>query len=179
MLLDRTGIVADFIDTYGWAARLSSGEIVRQHPDRSSAALPEDAVSGIAYVPLREGLPGLFCEIDLAAGERFVRYWSWVSTLACDTATRMPPRRIYALGLRRGDEQRVLYWYAEEQKFLLSADRRAAPTYRPSDTFALLGPDVLVSGGAGHSYLGWSRGGFGAFVVNVPGGILIRSRLVS
>lgn len=175
-MLTPATIIADAGEPYGWVATMQDGSVCGQAPGVSSDHLPADAVCALRYVPLRAGLPFLQVDLNLAAGERFVRFWSMLQPMPLG-GMPLPQRRLYVLGFRSGAEQRLVYWYPEEQKVLLAVDSSRSPPYRPVDTFGLLPADVVV--GAADGCISWGRNGVTAHLLVQPGGMLLRSSLVA
>lgn len=144
--------------TFVWRARLITGEVMWEQPGVSSDHLPADAVVEIAYVPRHEGLPTIEAQIDLARGERFVRYW---------TTLWMPTGRgkqmLYVLGVEQAGRHALLCYYPAFNKIVLAAERPFQPSWTPKP-FGLLPGDAVSIGGPGTSQFGWRHNGFGGLV---------------
>lgn len=159
-------------DVYEWVAELSDGSVVHEQPLLSSDTLPRDSVAALSYRPTANpAWPTIRCEIDLAAGERFVRCWSNVLSVQSGRL-----RRLYVVGWERSGGCALLIWYPEEQKAVFANSRTLAPPAAPN-TFALLPRDVLVRGGLGAGFVGWQVGDVSAYLISAPGGLIFRSSL--
>ncbi len=138
-----------------WRARFRDGTVIHEQPGLSSDALPRDDVIGIDYVPRTPGFPVLRCDVDLATGERFVRYWSTVWR-----AKTRETQRLYVLGVERAGRHALAAFYPKYGKTILAATRPFQPPWTP-DPFACLPSGVVIRGGAGTDIIGWTHQGFG------------------
>jgi hypothetical protein len=145
-----------------WRAVLRTGEVMWEWPGVSSDHLPADSVVQIDYVPRREDLPTIEAHIDLARGERFVRYWTtiWRPT---GGGTAM----LYVLGVQQAGRYALLCYYPHFNKVVLAAERPFQPSWTPRP-FDLLPPDAVSVGGPGSAFFGWRYRGFGGLVEVMP-----------
>lgn len=141
-----------------WRAMLRTGEVMWEQPGVSSDSLPADQVVQIDYVPVHDGLPTIEAHIDLAKGERFVRYWTtlWMPT---GRGTQL----LYVLGIRWQERHALLCYYPDFNKVVLAAQRPFQPAWTPRP-FDLLPAGATAIGGPGSSFFGWHHEGFGGLV---------------
>jgi len=142
-----------------WRAKLRSGETVWEQPGLSSDALPADQVVSIGYVPVKCSAPTIECMVDLAKGERFVRYWTHVWK-----PHGQGTQQLYVLGVRAADGRHaMLAYYPMWNKMVLAASRPFTPPWTP-DPFRLLPENAQIQGGVGSRFVGWTHHGFGGLV---------------
>jgi hypothetical protein len=145
-----------------WHARLRSGEVIWEQPGLSSDSLVADEVVGIDYVPCRPNLPRLEANIDLARGERFVRYWTSIWSPKGNGV-----QMLYVLGIERRERHALMCHYPGFNKIVLAAQRPFQPPWIP-EPFGLLPKAAISLGGPGCQYFGWHHEGFGGYVEVLP-----------
>lgn len=146
-----------------WRAHLRTGEVIWEQPGVSSDHLPADSVVQIDYVPRNPELPVIEAEIDLAKGERFVRYWTTIWT-----PTGRGSKMLYVLGIESNGRHAMLCYYPHFNKIALAAQRPFNPFWTPRP-FDLLPTGAKMVGGPGQPYFGWKHEGFGGLVLVLPG----------
>ena len=146
-----------------WRAYMRTGEVIWEQPGLSSDRLPADDVVRLDYVPVaRSDLPTIEAHIDLAKGERFVRYWT---NIWCPNGRGIA--MLYVLGIVWQKKHAMLCYYPHFNKIILAATRPFQPTWTPKP-FAHLPPNALTIGGPGSSRIGWQHEGFGGMVDVLP-----------
>jgi len=154
-----------------WRAVLRSGAVILEQPGLSSDSLPVEDVAEIAYIPTRQdqGLPAITCRVDLARGERFVRYWTTIWKNDAGT------QRLYVLGIENQGRHALAAFYPKYKKLVVARTRPFQPPWFP-DTYKLLPPNTIFRGGEGHNFSEWFHDGFGgALLAPAPGQLHVRA----
>lgn len=154
-----------------WRAVLRSGAVILEQPGLSSDSLPADDVVEIAYIPTRrdQGFPEIQCRVDLARGERFVRYWTTIWKNGAGT------QRLYVLGVENRGRHALAAFYPRYKKLVVAGTRPFQPPWVP-DTYVLLPGDTIFRGGEGQNFSEWLHDGFGgALLAPAPGQLHVRA----